>query len=79
MTTNYSKLPPMHVELIPCDTVCIDLIGHYIVTDQKGKNRILNAMTFVDPVTCWFEDSVFAFLVSDYIMTRKAKTESSMP
>ena len=45
----------MYVELIPWDTVCITLIGHYTVTGQKGKNRILNAMTFVDPVTCWFE------------------------
>ena len=25
------------------------------VTDRSGNNRILNAMTFVDPATGWFE------------------------
>ena len=51
----YGKLPPKDVELTPWDTVCIDLIGSYTVTDQKGHDRILNAMTFVDPATGWFE------------------------
>ena len=35
--------------------MCIDLVGPYTVTDQKGNDRILNAMTFVDPATGWFE------------------------
>ena len=43
----YGKLPPKNVELIPCDTVCVDLIGPYTVNDQKGNDRNLNAMTFV--------------------------------
>ena len=51
----YGHIPPKNVELIPWDTVCIDLIGPYTVTDQKGNDRILNAMTFVDPATGWFE------------------------
>ena len=51
----YDKLPPKNVELIPWDTVCIDLVGPYTVTDQRGNDRILNAMTFVDPATGWFE------------------------
>ena len=50
-----SKLSPKNVELIPWDTVCIDLVGPYTVTDQKGNDRILNAMTFVDPAAGWFE------------------------
>ena len=37
------------------DTVCIDLVGLYTVTDQKDNDRILNAMVFVDPATGWFE------------------------
>ena len=46
----------MDVESIPWDTVCIDLlIGPYTVIDQNGDDRILNAMTFVDPETGWFE------------------------
>ena len=51
----YGKLPPKNVELIPWDTVCIDLVGPYTVTDQKGNGIILNAMTFMDPATDWFE------------------------
>ena len=51
----YGKLPPKDAELTPCDTVCIDLIRPYTVTDQKGYDRILNAMTLVDPATGWFE------------------------
>ena len=41
--------------LISWDTVCIDLIGSFTSTDQKGDDRIFNAMTFVDPATGWFE------------------------
>ncbi len=52
----YGKLPPKDVESIPWDTVCIDLlIGPYTVIDQNGDDRILNAMTFVDPATGWFK------------------------
>ena len=34
--------------MTPWETVCIDLIGPYTVTDRSGNDRILNAMTFVD-------------------------------
>ena len=51
----YGKLPPKIVDLTSWDTVCIDLVGPYTVTDQKGNDRVLNAMTFVDPATGWFE------------------------
>ena len=33
----------------------MDLIGPYIVTLDKGKETQLNAMTFIDPATSWFE------------------------
>ena len=41
------KISPNNIELIHLDTVCIDLVGPYIVINQKGYNRILNAMRFV--------------------------------
>ena len=48
---------PKNVELIPWGILCIDLVGPYTVTDQKGDDRILNAMAFVDLATGWFEHS----------------------
>ena len=51
----YGKLPPKEVTMTPWETVCIDLVGPYTVTDRSGNDRILNAMTFVDPATGWFE------------------------
>ncbi len=51
----YGKVPPKDVDLIPFDTMRIDIIGPYPVTDQKGNDRILDAMSFVDPTTGWFE------------------------
>ena len=47
----YGKLPPKNVVLIPWDTVCIDLVGPYTVTDQKGNDRNLNAMVFIGLAT----------------------------
>ena len=41
--------------MIPWETVCIDLVGPYTVTDKFGNDRTLLAMTFVDPATGWFE------------------------
>ncbi len=51
----YGNLTPKDVGLISWDTVCIDLIEPYTVTDQKGNDRILNTMIFVAPATGWFE------------------------
>ena len=51
----YGRLPPKDVSMIPWETVCIDLVGPYTVTDKLGKDRTLLAMTFVDPATGWFE------------------------
>ena len=41
--------------MTPCETVYTDLIGPYTVTNMLGNNRILNAMTLVEPATGWFE------------------------
>ena len=35
--------------------MCIDLVGTYTVNDQKGNDRILNVIIFLDPSTGWFE------------------------
>ena len=52
---SYGKLPPNGVTMVPWETVCIDLVDAYTVSDKLGNVRILNAMTFVDPATCWFK------------------------
>ena len=41
--------------MIPWDTVCVDLVGLYTVTDHTGTGRTLMAMPFIDPATGWFE------------------------
>ena len=40
-TTNhkYGKLPPKQAETNPCDTLCVDLIGPYMIP-RKGKTRL---------------------------------------
>ena len=51
----YGKLPPKRVEDKPWDLLCIDLIGPYTVTLEGNKTTRLQAMTFIDPATGWFE------------------------
>ena len=60
----YGQLPPRTVgELVPWDTVHVDLIGPYSLTAKQfqphGKIQEvelrLTCMTMVDPVTGWFE------------------------
>ena len=41
--------------MIPCETVYIDLVGSYTVTDKLDNDRILLTLTFVNPATNWFE------------------------
>ena len=53
--------------MTPWETVCIDLIGPYTVTDRLGNDRILNTMTFVDPATGWFEITDIPDKTSDRI------------
>ena len=51
----YGKLPSKVVDLTPWECVCVGLIGPYTVTDKMGNDRVLTAMTFIDPATGWFE------------------------
>ena len=41
--------------MIPRETVCINLVGLYTVTNRLGNDRSLLTMTFVYPATDWFE------------------------
>ena len=47
-------LPPKTAEVIPWETLCIDLIGPYTI--GKGKySTTLHCLTMIDPATGWFE------------------------
>ena len=60
-------LPPKKAEVIPWETLCIDLIGEYSIdtkvatTDSKGQPKTINktltlhCLTMIDPATGWFE------------------------
>ena len=69
----YGHLPPKNVgDLIPWDTVHVDLIGPYSLTAQQfqpdgetaSTELRLTCMTMLDPVTGWFEIAE----VPDYIV-----------
>ena len=60
----YGHLPPKNVDdLVPWETVHVDLIGPYSLTAKQqlpdgsvqDKDFSLTCMTFVDPATGWFE------------------------
>ena len=51
----YRHLPPKEAEVIPWETLCIDLICPYQFK-CKGKSTLtLWALTMIDPATGWFE------------------------
>ena len=51
----YGKLPPKQAETNPWDTLCVDLIGPYMIP-RKGKTPLkLWCLTMIDPATGWFE------------------------
>ena len=63
---NYGKLPAKQAETQPWNTLCIDLIGKYRMTPKKGGRKYamkgkkdidfyLQAVTMIDPATCWIE------------------------
>ena len=56
-TKIYGHLPAKLAEGIPWDTLCVDLIGPYMVTVDKKRdiNRMLCTMPFIAPTTDWFE------------------------
>ena len=56
VTKNYSYLPLKTIEEeMPWNTLCMDLIGLYTITNSAGIDYKLWAMTFIEPVTGWFE------------------------
>jgi hypothetical protein len=66
-------LPPKKAEVIPWETLCIDLIGPYeIPAPDKSKKRPANAitlhcLTMIDPATGWFEIAEISNKGSDEI------------
>ena len=53
----YGQLPPKKVSMIAWETINIDLVCPYTVTDKLGNDRTLLAMTCVDPAIGWIEIS----------------------
>ena len=52
----YGKLPEKEAEIIPWDTLCIDLIGPYKLKQPNKKMPLeLWALTMIDPATGWFD------------------------
>ena len=52
----YGLLPEKQAEILPWQTLCIDLIGPYKFGDASKKTDIqLHCLTMIDPATGWFE------------------------
>ena len=51
----YGKLPEKEVEIIPWETLCVDMIGPYKIPRKRKKDLELWAITMIDPATGWFE------------------------
>ena len=54
-TVKYGKLQEKEAEIIPWETLCINMIGPYQIK-QKGKSTLeLWVVTMINPATKWFE------------------------
>ena len=53
----YGHVPVKEDETQTWKLLCVDLVGPYTATLKSGKECTLNAMTFIDPATGWFESS----------------------
>lgn len=52
----YGHLPPKEAEVNPWETLCVDMIGPYQITNKQTKNTAqLWCVTMIDPATGWFE------------------------
>ena len=67
-------LPPKTAEVIPWETLCIDLIGPYDINPQSDKSKkrptnatTLHCLTMIDPATGWFEIAEISSKGSDEI------------
>ena len=55
-TKKYGKLPAKIAEIDPWQTMCVDLIGPYIIKNKNLKEPLeLWCVTMIDPATGWFE------------------------
>ena len=70
----YGHLPPKKAEVIPWNTLCIDLIGPYTVKEVGKKKWILHALTMIDPATGWFEIAEISDKKADEVANKLEQT-----
>jgi Integrase zinc binding domain/RNase H-like domain found in reverse transcriptase len=51
----YGHLALKDMDQNPWNTICVDLIGPYMVQTKYGKEYTLHSLTICDPATGWFE------------------------
>ena len=67
-TKNYEHLLPKNIEdKLLQHTLCVDLIGLHSIADSAPKDYKLWAMTFIDPVTGWFEVAETCTKIAEHI------------
>jgi Integrase zinc binding domain len=69
---HFGHLPPKKAEEGPWETLCIDLIGPYLIRglnqQQRDPDLTLHCLTMIDPVTGWFEIAKIPAKRADVIM-----------
>jgi RNase H-like domain found in reverse transcriptase/Integrase zinc binding domain len=69
---SFGHLPPKKAEEGPWETLCINLIGPYLIKGQTQKQQdpdlTLHCLTMIDPVTGWFEIAEIPAKQADIIM-----------
>jgi len=51
----YGHLPSKIVICIPCEALCVDLIGPYTIKGKDGSSIDFMALTMIDPASSWLE------------------------
>jgi hypothetical protein len=51
----YGHLPPKEAKYKPWQHLCVDTIRPYRIRRKGTKDLVFQAVTFMDPATCWFE------------------------
>ena len=54
-TVKYAHVADRELKYEPCNILCVDLIGPYLITIKHDKELALAAMTMCDPAIGWFE------------------------
>ena len=52
---NYGHLPEKSPEGVPWETLCVDMIGPYVIQRRNSRELKLWCVTMIDPATGWFE------------------------